>query len=465
MTRGRSARIERTVGAAAAAAAAALLLTTCSGPGRNTPSVVSSGAATQQPSCTVAWAVQTIPLPPGARGASDAFGSAQPQAIEAMAANSASDVWAVGGVRTLPQSGSGVGTALVEHWDGSGWHILDTPTIAATQFDNSSGVVLTGVAAVAADDVWAVGWYASAAPDSEAFGGWHRTLVEHWDGNRWRTVAAPDLTPDDELTGISVVRPNDIWAVGDAHYPVVEPANPAFPAEPASYVYVTEPLAEHWDGTRWSIVQVPAVGIDPSDSAAVLSHNSDGTIRDGLFNAVHAASSTDVWAVGNLTPDGVVRSAEPARVPTTFIDHWDGSRWTNVAAPDQSVPELGHDASDTLLAVDGTAASGVWAVGAATPLGTLALHTTGTAWSIVPSPQTGYVGYFADVAVIGPSNVWAAGDSVAHWDGRAWSDIPTVNGTSTGAMRGMAVVNANDIWFAGQTSFLHYECGIRTPAP
>ena len=374
-------------------------------------------------------------------------------AVQSMSGTSPSDVWAVGAAGVGPPlSGRGIPEALVDHWDGSSWRLIDTPRIPAAQFQYSTGVVLNGVAAIASNNVWAVGGYAT--PHATPYiVSWNQTLVEHWDGTQWRTVAAPDLTPNDELTAISAVAADDIWAVGDASYHVVEGPPPS-PSQSPPFDDVAEPFAEHWDGTAWSLVSVPRAAVDPTNVAAVEAEARNGAILDGAFNAVHAVSSTDVWAVGGFS----WQSFTSPRPDATLVDHWDGSSWTNIAAPDQSVAELGHDASDDLLAVDGTSASGLWAVGAAAPVGTLAIHRLGSSWSIVPSPHTGYRGYFSDVAVLGAANVWAAGDSVGHWDGRTWSDMPTVNGSSVGPMRGMAALNSNDIWFAGETAFLHYTC-------
>lgn len=369
-----------------------------------------------------------------------------------MSAAGAGDVWAVGAVSS-PTSSDVIRTALVDHFDGTSWQVVTTPTIPAAQFKDSNGVTLSGVAAVSHDDVWAVGSYATPAPGSQ-FVSWSQTLVEHWDGTAWRTVPAPDLTAQDELRAIAVVRPDDIWAVGDATYEISEPPTPGLPNQPISSEGLIEPLAEHWDGSRWSIVPVPPVGVDPGDVAGVLARARDNSLTFGIFSAVRAVSAKDVWAVGDLSGGN-----NPQRPDTTFVDHWDGTSWSNVAVPDQPVAELGHNASDDLYAVDGSATTGLWAVGAAAPLGTLTLRRAGSSWTIVPSPQTGYRGYFGNVAVIGPSNVWAAGDSIAHWDGHTWTDIPTVNGTSVGPLEGMAAVSANDLWFAGATSFIHYTCG------
>jgi hypothetical protein len=64
---------------------------------------------------------------------------------------------------------------------------------------------LFGVAAVAPDDVWAVGAYG-------VLGVAARQLIEHWDGTKWRRSASPSLTTPNELLGVSAVDTDDVWA-------------------------------------------------------------------------------------------------------------------------------------------------------------------------------------------------------------------------------------------------------------
>src|SRR5436189_3074016 len=64
-----------------------------------------------------------------------------------------------------------------------------------------------GVAALAANDVWLVGYYPS---DSRLL-----TLVEHWDGTQWSIVPSPNTAAGNNyLLAVIAVGPNDVWAVG-----------------------------------------------------------------------------------------------------------------------------------------------------------------------------------------------------------------------------------------------------------
>src|SRR5579872_909138 len=90
---------------------------------------------------------------------------------------------------------------------------------------------LDGVTAVSPRNVWAVG--------SNQLGS---TLVEHWNGRRWRIVPAPS-PPESALLGISAVSAGDIWAVGYRGY------------RPDMGTY--KPLIEHWSGSDWHTVRSP----------------------------------------------------------------------------------------------------------------------------------------------------------------------------------------------------------------
>src|SRR5260370_835338 len=67
--------------------------------------------------------------------------------------------------------------------------------------------VLTGVAVIAEDDVWAVGYSYTSSTHFE-------TLTEHWDGARWTIVPAPSPSSISQLLAVSATATDDVWAVG-----------------------------------------------------------------------------------------------------------------------------------------------------------------------------------------------------------------------------------------------------------
>jgi len=196
-----------------------------------------------------------------------------PAQLTAVDARSATDVWAVG-ARTTE-----VGPAtLIEHWDGHRWSVVPSPTVS-----DVGGSRLSGVAAVAADDAWAVG-----SRGDELL----RPYVLHWDGHAWQavTVPLPPTAPELlDLRAVTALSARDVWAVGSNH------------------------LVEHFDGQHWTVVPAPDAATDPDATTA--------------FTAVTARSARDAWAVG------VVSGAAGLRTVTA---HWNGAAWTLVPSPNPS---------------------------------------------------------------------------------------------------------------------------------
>jgi hypothetical protein len=108
------------------------------------------------------------------------------------------ELWAGG-----PNIGSPGMPTLIEHWDGHTWSIVPHP-------DPGAGFnVLPSVTALAANDVWAVGYYSNGKVPI-------LTLIEHWDGTSWSVVNSPNPSPvTDYLTAITrVPHTSQLWAVG-----------------------------------------------------------------------------------------------------------------------------------------------------------------------------------------------------------------------------------------------------------
>jgi hypothetical protein len=221
------------------------------------------------------------------------------------------------------------------------------------------------------------------------------------------------------------------------------------------------PLVEHWNGSSWKIIPAPTLGLDPHNPAAVAKATAE-MISGAPVNfsaadltSVHAIAPNDVWA------SGVVSFANQGDAgfgaDETLTEHWNGTKWSIVAAPDVTVAEIKSAAADDLDSISGSAGD-VWTVGRAQPIGTLALHWNGTAWAVVPSPQTGPNGYLNAVLYLGANNVWAAGDEIDHWNGTGWTQMPTLNGAPFTAITAIAASASNDIWFADVTDFVHYAC-------
>ena len=133
-----------------------------------------------------AWSVVTSPNP-----ASD-------NALAGISAVSATDIWAVG---TQADPGVTPERPLALHWDGSGWSVVAAP-------NPTSRAVLTAVTTIAANDAWTVGVSVDDA-------GYQRAFSEHWDGTSWTVVPADEHgSVDTQLYAVAATAANDAWAAG-----------------------------------------------------------------------------------------------------------------------------------------------------------------------------------------------------------------------------------------------------------
>jgi len=104
-------------------------------------------------------------------------------------------------------------TFLAAHWDGTSWTVVPTaePEIVA---GNSS---LGSLAVVSANDIYASGNYQGQNTNLHQ----HRTLIEHWDGSAWSVVQTPTPGESADLGGIAAAATGEMWAVGlYSDYPV-----------------------------------------------------------------------------------------------------------------------------------------------------------------------------------------------------------------------------------------------------
>ena len=125
--------------------------------------------------------------------------------LSGISAQSASDIWAVG-----DQAGD---KPLSEHWDGTAWHVVPAPGVPnnASQFNS--------VSVLSATDVWAVGICRHLPGAMRAY-----TLIEHWDGQQWQHCPQPEREQGQaqaqRLWSVAAVSAQNVWAVGksgDSH--------------------------------------------------------------------------------------------------------------------------------------------------------------------------------------------------------------------------------------------------------
>jgi len=282
------------------------------------------------------WTDTPVPYPAGGQGA----------VLMAVSAAAADDVWAVG-TKTIANN---LSRTFASHWDGSGWTTVATPNAGVPKTG-----VLSGVVAVAPDDAWAVG-------STSGQGGPERTLILRWDGSTWSVVPSPNHGPwPNGLADVAAVAQDDVWAVGTRRTRSFVTRTLSLRWDGSSWRRVVSPspgtrdvglsgvsasatddvwsvgsrglrgLAERWDGSAWDVVSTP----NPSVNA-------------GLSDVV-AIAAAEAWASGSWI-DPVQRRV------ATQVQRWDGSAWTYVATQHVGTSDNG------LAAIDGVA-SRQWAVG------------------------------------------------------------------------------------------------------
>jgi hypothetical protein len=181
--------------------------------------------------------------------------------LYAVSATSANDVWAVG-----YQNGSS-NQPLIEHWNGSAWSVVASPTLA-------QGAQLTGVKAISASDAWAVGWQKNSA-------GALLTLALHWNGSAWGIVSTPNLSTaygsQNVLRGVTALSSSNVWAGGMW--------------ENGSTGSQHRTLTLHWNGSSWSVVSSPT----PGKSGELLGITSDAA-SGRLFGAgIYSNNPIDIY--------------------------------------------------------------------------------------------------------------------------------------------------------------------------
>ncbi|MEP7226620.1 MAG: hypothetical protein ABI785_04610 [Gemmatimonadales bacterium] len=248
-------------------------------------------------------------------------------------------------------------TGTILHYDGTTW----------SEQQSFLDIALQSVWGAAPNDVFAVGSHIGSTAGA----------ILHFDGTAWSEMTGPSLAP---LTDVVIMwrsvwgsSGHDVYAVG-ARYRTA--------ATPTTGLLKPTALVAHYNGTAWSLVQLPS-----------------GANREILD--VWGTSDRNVYLVGDFQPgDGNDEG---------IILHFDGTGWTESRYGSGGL----H-----LKAAWGTAANDIFAVG---DEGTI-LHFDGTAWTSMPTTITKAVHEIwgssaSDVVAV------AARGIILHYDGTSWSEM------------------------------------------
>src|SRR5262249_12108134 len=141
-----------------------------------------------------------------------------------VACANASDCWAVGIGNANSLS---LAQTLTEHWNGNTWTIVASPNA------NTQNNTLFGVTCLSTSNCFAVGYHDGSAENT-------KTLIEHWDGNAWSLVSAPNAAPfaSNFLFNVSCVSASQCWAAGYS----------------GDFTTFENPMLQQWNGSSWSLV-------------------------------------------------------------------------------------------------------------------------------------------------------------------------------------------------------------------
>lgn len=339
--------------------------------------------------CGPTWSIEASPSP----GELGTF-------LNGASALSSTDAWASGNVNDFD---GGIKTKPVHlHWDGASWTVV--PSVSP------EGAHISDVLAIATDDVWAAGQVG--LPSSDPY-------VQHWDGVAWSDVPVPTIGTFGGLSSLSATGPDDVWAVG------------AYLDEAAGRF---QTLAEHWDGTSWSIVPTPNFGRD----------------SNGLGDVV-ALSPTEVWVTGTTSNE-----MELTQRPYTL--HWEGADWTLVR------PRIPVANDSELSAISGTP-SGRLLLGGQVRAGmvtTYAEEWDGARWRYVRTTNPMDNNWLYDL-VAGPTGeAWAVGHGdtggqnrtfIQHSSGGAFRRQLSPNVPRAGnELFGVTISPDGDVWAVGSST-------------
>jgi hypothetical protein len=373
---------------------------------------------------------------------------------------------------------------LAEHWNGTSWTAVATPTPTSSSVSPD----LVGVSCSSTTDCFAIS---------------DQRLILRWHAGSWTSVASPTHgTFVDDLADLVCLGASNCLAVGDALMPKAVPAVPAqvagqrwngtkwveqampqpTPSKSALLAVSckvavcfavgeytgtgnkTQPLIERASASGWTKVNAPQAsggslltGVSCPTSTACFAvgrtvngktlamawHNNGWKImktanKSGVRNkltSIACVSATNCWAVGRYD----------AELLGTLIEHWNGTAWTIVPSPSRKpTPNFELSGENDLQGIACVGAKFCLAVGSDTGNGftfqeTLVEKWNGTTWSLVKSANGGKYSNLASIACTATTSCWAVGDWVnsasatphhtliEHWNGSAWKHVGSPN--------------------------------------
>src|SRR5579884_192645 len=288
---------------------------------------------------------------------------------------------------------------LAERWNGKKWSTQPTPDPG-----DGKGAALLALSCPSTTACIAVGSYVNAHTGND------QILAEDWNGKAWETqsITDPSGGSGSVLSGVSCTAPDACTAVG--HYSQIS----------SNYSTQVVALAEHWNGTLWTVQPTPHIA-------------GAGSI---VLGDISCSRATVCTAVGNYV--------NTAGVEVTLSERWNGTAWAILTSPSPA----GASAS-ALWGITCSSGRACVSVGNyrnhAGAYNALAEYLNGIRWQIQPSAEV--IGsrhaVLSKVACSTRFACTAVGDYLnrdgtlvtlaEHWNGGKWAIQPTPNPASANA--------------------------------
>jgi hypothetical protein len=211
--------------------------------------------------------------------------------LESISCASAADCWAVG--YSLDAEGTRAQT-LAQRWDGTAWTIVPTPNRSATED------VFNAVTCTSSSSCWAVGYTIPGEDLNRS-----ETLIQHWDGSAWGVVDSPSPSPmlGNSLSTVTCVTGGDCWALGSSDFSLGVPNTLALRFTAAALPTVAAVVSRKLHGAAGEFdVVLPftgSPGIECRSGGANAEHTLVFTFASELSSVQAAAVTTGTGIVSN----------------------------------------------------------------------------------------------------------------------------------------------------------------------
>ncbi len=244
--------------------------------------------------------------------------------------------------------------------------------------------------------------------------------ILRWDGENWASFTNPiSQWPGASIMDIHMISSQEGWAVGwweNNH--------------------VTTGVVLKWNGVDWSIEYsdfgrtISSIDmLSPVDGWAVGASilRWDGLSWSKFSNPIENKSGIDLREINMISSiDGwiVGRTSEENEIEKIIL-HWNGDDWSKISNPTENSLNSVHMFSSTEGWAVGGRSFTKWEDNKLLELSeSVILHWGGTSWSNVYSPTSSILN---SVYSISDAEAWAVGvdGTILRWDGISWSQVPS----------------------------------------